>query len=152
MWNKNYQKDNIRKNNLLYQLFLEIIPKIQKEKYKEYQEKDMLQGITRFGVHHDDLIFKFDNLDLKEYGSEGQQKNSIIAYKLAEIEVFKNKINKLPILILEVPTGPALFWVFFSIFLALGFNTFLGFSENLRILSNKKNFQEWHVASDGIST
>ena len=33
---KNYQKDNIRKNNLLYQLFLEIIPKIQKEKYKEF--------------------------------------------------------------------------------------------------------------------
>ena len=70
-------------------------------KYIEYQEKDMLQGITKFGVHHDDLIFELDGRDLKEYGSEGQQKNAVIAYKLSEIEVFKEKINKFPILILD---------------------------------------------------
>ncbi len=72
-----------------------------KKKYKENQEKDMLFGITRFGVHHDDIYFKFKNKDLKEYGSEGQQKNAIIAYKLAEISVFKDNIGKLPILILD---------------------------------------------------
>ena len=72
-----------------------------KKKYKENQEKDMLLGITRFGVHHDDIFFKFKDKDIKEYGSEGQQKNAIIAYKLAEINVFKNKIGKLPILILD---------------------------------------------------
>ena len=76
------------------------IDKINK-KYKENQEKDMLLGITRFGVHHDDIIFKLNNKDIKEYGSEGQQKNAIIAYKLAEINVFKNNIGKLPILILD---------------------------------------------------
>ncbi len=72
-----------------------------KKKYKENQEKDMLLGITRFGVHHDDIFFKFKDKDIKEYGSEGQQKNAIIAYKLAEISVFKNNIGKLPILILD---------------------------------------------------
>ena len=72
-----------------------------KKKYKENQEKDMLLGITRFGVHHDDIFFKFKDKDIKEYGSEGQQKNAIIAYKLAEISVFKNTIGKLPILILD---------------------------------------------------
>ena len=72
-----------------------------KKKYKEKKEKDMLFGITRFGVHHDDIYFKFKNKDLKEYGSEGQQKNAIIAYKLAEISVFKDNIGKLPILILD---------------------------------------------------
>ena len=72
-----------------------------KNKYKENQEKDMLLGITRFGVHHDDIYFKFKDKDIKEYGSEGQQKNAIIAYKLAEISVFKNNIGKLPILILD---------------------------------------------------
>ena len=61
----------------------------------------MLLGITRFGVHHDDIFFKFKDKDIKEYGSEGQQKNAIIAYKLAEISVFKNTIGKLPILILD---------------------------------------------------
>ena len=72
-----------------------------KKKYKDNQEKDMLLGITRFGIHHDDIYFKFKNKDLKEYGSEGQQKNAIIAYKLAEISVFKESIGKLPILILD---------------------------------------------------
>ena len=72
-----------------------------KNKYLEYQEKDMLQGMTRFGIHHDDLLFELNSKDLKEYGSEGQQKNAIIAYKISEIEVFKEKINKLPILILD---------------------------------------------------
>ena len=71
------------------------------KKYKDNLNKDMILGMTKLGVHHDDLIFKIKDNDLKEYGSEGQQKNAIIAYKLSEIEVFKEKINKIPILILD---------------------------------------------------
>ena len=33
---KNYQKENFKTNNLLYQLFLDIISKIQKDKYIEF--------------------------------------------------------------------------------------------------------------------
>ena len=33
---KNYQKENFKTNNLLYQLFLDIISKIQKDKYNEF--------------------------------------------------------------------------------------------------------------------
>ena len=72
-----------------------------KKKYSEILEKDMLLGMTKLGIHHDDLLFKINDNELKEYGSEGQQKNAIIAYKLSEIEIFKEKINKLPILILD---------------------------------------------------
>lgn len=70
-------------------------------KYKDNLEKDMVIGITKFGIHHDDLYFNIKNNDLKDYGSEGQQKNAIIAYKLSEILVFKEKLNKVPILILD---------------------------------------------------
>ena len=72
-----------------------------KKKYSSNKERDMLLGITRFGIHHDDLLFKINDKDLKEYGSQGQQKNAIIAYKLSEIEIFKNKLNEIPILILD---------------------------------------------------
>ena len=72
-----------------------------RKKYKESLDKDMLLGMTKLGIHHDDLIFKINDNELKEYGSEGQQKNAIIAYKLSEIEVFKKKINKIPILVLD---------------------------------------------------
>ena len=38
---------------------------------------------------------------LKEYGSEGQQKNAIISYKFSELEIFKEKTGTYPILILD---------------------------------------------------
>ena len=40
-------------------------------------------------------------MNLKIYGSEGQQKNAIIAYKLTEIEIFKSIKDDFPILILD---------------------------------------------------
>ena len=71
------------------------------KKYKDNLDRDMILGMTKYGIHHDDLIFKIKENELKEYGSEGQQKNAIISYKLSEIGVFKEKINKVPILILD---------------------------------------------------
>ena len=72
-----------------------------KKKYKNNLEKDKLFGKTSFGIHHDDIIFLLDGIKIKDYGSEGQQKNAIIAYKLALIDIFKNIKGKMPILILD---------------------------------------------------
>ena len=71
------------------------------EKYKKNFQKDILIGKTSLGIHHDDIKFKLNGLDIKDYGSEGQQKNAIIAYKLAEIEIFKELKDDYPILILD---------------------------------------------------
>ena len=71
------------------------------DKYKELLEKDKLFGKTTFGIHHDDVVFKLDNQLLKDYGSEGQQKNAVIAYKFALIKIFNNIRNTYPILILD---------------------------------------------------
>ena len=70
-------------------------------KYKQNMEKDMLFGTTQMGIHHDDMIFYLNDKRIKDFGSEGQQKNAIIAYKLAEIELFKELKRKNPILILD---------------------------------------------------
>ena len=69
--------------------------------YKNNLKKDIFLGSTYFVVHKDDFIFCFDEKEIKEFASEGQQKNSIIAFKLAEIEVFYNKTKEYPILILD---------------------------------------------------
>lgn len=74
--------------------------KIQKI-YKENLNKDIILGKTSFGVHHDDIKFLFNDKALKDFGSEGQQKNAIIAYKLALIDLFKNISRDYPILILD---------------------------------------------------
>lgn len=70
-------------------------------KYKYYLERDIILGKTSIGVHHDDFIFSFKNNSLKDYGSEGEQKNAVICFKLAEIEVFIKEKGIYPILILD---------------------------------------------------
>ncbi len=71
------------------------------KKYKDNVEKDIMFGKTTMGIHHDDIKFSFKDVSLKDYGSEGQQKNAIIAYKLAELEIFNEIRGNYPILILD---------------------------------------------------
>jgi len=69
--------------------------------YKKYLDKDITSGKTNYGIHHDDYNFILKDNNLRDFGSEGEQKNAVIAFKLSEIEVFKNNKNVLPILILD---------------------------------------------------
>lgn len=71
------------------------------DKYMENYNKDVILGKTSFGIHHDDIRFKLGKFNIKDYGSEGQQKNAIIAYKLAELEIFNMIRGSYPILILD---------------------------------------------------
>lgn len=72
-----------------------------KEKYKYYEEKDINFGKTHFGIHHDDFVFYRDKQNMKDYASEGEQKNAVIAFKLAELEYFQQQSKESPILILD---------------------------------------------------
>lgn len=69
--------------------------------YQKCLKKDLSFGKTNLGIHTDDISFYLDDFDLKDYGSEGQQKNAIIAMKFAELELFKNQKGYYPILILD---------------------------------------------------
>lgn len=71
------------------------------KKYKANLNRDIILGKTMIGIHHDDIKFNFMGYNIRDYGSEGQQKNAIIAYKLAELEVFYKIRNNYPILILD---------------------------------------------------
>lgn len=70
-------------------------------KYKAYLDKDIIIGKTNIGVHHDDFVFSINGKTLKDYGSEGEQKNAIVCFKLAEIELFIKDKGIYPILILD---------------------------------------------------
>ena len=69
--------------------------------YNKNLKRDLTFGKTNLGVHHDDFLFQLDDLDLKDYGSEGQQKNAVISWKFSEISIFKTEKNVTPILILD---------------------------------------------------
>ncbi len=69
--------------------------------YRNNYNRDLLLRSTLLGIHKDDYLFYLDGHLMKEYASEGQQKNAIIAYKFALISVFEEINSDLPILILD---------------------------------------------------
>ena len=53
------------------------------------------------GPNFDDFEFYIDDMNVKRYGSQGQQRMAVLAIKLSEIEIFKNYIGTSPILLLD---------------------------------------------------
>ena len=69
--------------------------------YQKNYNKEIILGKTILGIHHDDITFLLDKQNIAEWGSNGQQKNAIFAFKLAEIKVIEEKTGEYPILILD---------------------------------------------------
>ena len=64
-------------------------------------EKDFKLGYTSVGVHRDDLDIYLNDIEVKDYGSQGQQRTVALSMKLAELEIIKNRIGEYPILLLD---------------------------------------------------
>ena len=78
----------------------EIVKKM-KSKYTKNLNFELLQGATTIGPHRDDFSFMQNDIDMKNFASEGQQRLAIIALKIAEIHVFKEELNEYPVLLLD---------------------------------------------------
>ena len=64
-------------------------------------QKDLKYGQTNAGPHKDDLCFEIDGVDMRKFGSQGQQRTCALSLKLAEIELVKKSIHDQPILLLD---------------------------------------------------
>ncbi len=71
------------------------------DKLNSSLKRDILQGTTNFGPHRDDFEFLIDNNDIREYGSQGQQRLATLCLKLAELPIFKEKTGEYPVLLLD---------------------------------------------------
>ena len=69
--------------------------------YKENIDNEINQKITLYGPHRDDFIFMLNDENLKNYGSQGQQRVAILALKLSEIAIFKEVTQEYPIVLLD---------------------------------------------------
>lgn len=67
----------------------------------EKRDTDLRYQTTQMGPHRDDLIFLVNGMDVKTYGSQGQQRTVALSLKLAEIELVKKITNDIPILLLD---------------------------------------------------
>ena len=48
---------------------------------------------TSVGPHRDDICFMAGDLDIRRYGSQGQQRTAALSLKLSEIELVKQAIR-----------------------------------------------------------
>ncbi|MDF2951334.1 MAG: recF [Anaerocolumna sp.] len=71
------------------------------DKLKGSLERDLLLKITNVGPHRDDISFLNKLIDIKKYGSQGQQRTAALSLKLAEIEIVKKLTGDKPILLLD---------------------------------------------------
>ena len=72
-----------------------------KELYKKSYEKDCRLEYTTVGVHRDDIKITSDGVDIRKYGSQGQQRTAVLSMKLAETEMFKEASGEYPILLMD---------------------------------------------------
>ena len=63
--------------------------------------RDLKLCQTTVGPHRDDMLFSIDEIDIRKYGSQGQQRTSALSLKLSEIELVKGIIHNTPVLLLD---------------------------------------------------
>lgn len=68
---------------------------------RDNRQRDMKFKMTVAGPHRDDLCFKIKEVDIRKYGSQGQQRTAALSLKLAEIELVKQEIKDTPVLLLD---------------------------------------------------
>lgn len=72
-----------------------------KHQYYKYKQKEISLGMTLYGPHRDDFKFYIGDEDIRNFGSQGQQKIAIISLKLSLIKVIYDRKNELPVLLLD---------------------------------------------------
>lgn len=68
---------------------------------KKNRDRDLRLKSTSTGPHRDDICFMTGDLDIRKYGSQGQQRTAALSLKLAEIEMVKRAIHDTPVLLLD---------------------------------------------------
>ena len=64
-------------------------------------DRDIRQKTTTTGPHRDDLSFMVNNIDIRKFGSQGQQRTAALSLKLSEIELVKRRTGDTPVLLLD---------------------------------------------------
>lgn len=86
-------------------LLLQYEPSIEdiffEDELSRVKERDMRQCMTSVGPHRDDLLFSIREVDIRKFGSQGQQRTSALSLKLSEIELVKRSIHDTPVLLLD---------------------------------------------------
>lgn len=65
------------------------------------QEEEIERGVSLVGPHRDDLSIKVSGVNLRIYGSQGEQRTASLALKLAELKLLTRELGGRPVLLLD---------------------------------------------------
>lgn len=68
---------------------------------KKYRERDLKFKSTSVGPHRDDMGFREGSLDIRRFGSQGQQRTAALSLKMSEIELVRSVTGDTPVLLLD---------------------------------------------------
>jgi len=71
------------------------------EKLEARRSQDLALRRTMAGPHRDDLTLEVDGTELRKFGSQGQQRTAVLAMRLAEAEVARERLGETPIVLLD---------------------------------------------------
>lgn len=87
------------------ELFLSYEPSVTEEAFEEElaknRSRDLRARATLTGPHRDDLAFMLGNIDIRIFGSQGQQRTAALSLKLSEIEIVHRRLGDYPVLLLD---------------------------------------------------
>ena len=64
-------------------------------------DNDIRLGSTTKGPHRDDLRFDLGGVDLRKFGSQGQQRTAALSLKLSEVNMMEKETGEKPVLLLD---------------------------------------------------
>lgn len=70
-------------------------------KITEGLHKELQRCSTLYGPHRDDYVIFLDGMNIKQYGSQGQQRTSVLSVKLSEVDIVKEETGEYPVLLLD---------------------------------------------------
>lgn len=64
-------------------------------------QKEYDRHLSLFGPHADHINVFINNRNAQQFASQGQQRSLVLAYKLAEVALIKDRLNQSPVLLLD---------------------------------------------------
>lgn len=86
------QLENVNRNEAR-----EFLAQAFEEKYNE----ELARRRSLVGPHRDRIVFVLNNQDSKNFASQGQQRSIVLSFKLTEVEMIEDALDKRPILLLD---------------------------------------------------
>ncbi|MBQ7991278.1 MAG: DNA replication/repair protein RecF [Oscillospiraceae bacterium] len=68
---------------------------------RETADDDIRAGHTTCGIHRDDLMIRINDLSVRDFGSQGQQRSAALAMKIAQARIMDQQTGEPPVMLLD---------------------------------------------------